>query len=65
RIGAVRCQAGETMVFLDHRFYTDYVRVQQPLTEDLILHNPLPERDAIWGFFRFIQQGTEKEQDES
>ena len=65
RIGAVRCQAGETMVFLDHRFYTDHVRVQQPLTEDLILHNPLPERDAIWGFFRFIQQGTEKEQDES
>ena len=60
RIGAVRCMAGKTMVFLDHRFYTDRVSVQQPLTEEQISRNPLPERDAVWRFFRFAQQTGEK-----
>ena len=55
-IGAVRCEAGKTTVFLDHRFYTDRVKVQQSLTEEHILHNPLSERDNLFHFFRFAHR---------
>ena len=53
RIGAIRCKAGETIVFLDHRFYTDRVKVQQPLTEDLKAASGEPRllfraSDATW-----------------
>lgn len=63
RIGAIRCKEGELIIFLDYRFYTDRVKVQQPLTEDQIQQNPLPERDAVWNFFRLAQQGGENEEE--
>ena len=56
RIGAVRCTERGAAVFLDHRFYTATLKVRDLPTEAQLSDNPLPERDDIWDFFRFLQR---------
>ena len=62
RLGAVRCTAAEAAVFLDHRFYTYPIKVRDLPTEEQLRANPLPERDEIWDFFRFLQNRNEEEE---
>ena len=64
RVGAVHCTEKEAAVFLDHRFYTDKLKVRDLPTEEQLRTNPLPERDEVWDFFQFLQRWREEEKPE-
>ena len=61
RMGAVHCTEKEAAVFLDHRFYTDKLKVRDLPTEEQLRSNPLPERDDVWDFFQFLQRWKTEE----
>ena len=63
RVGAVHCTEKEAAVFLDHRFYTDRLKVRDLPTEEQLRRNPLPERDDVWDFFQYLQRWREEEPD--
>ena len=52
-LGALRLTPQGAAVYLGNRFYTGTTKVRVLPTEEQITHNPLPERDKVWKFFRY------------
>lgn len=59
-LGAVRASPRAAAVYLGNRFYTGRTKVRDLPSAEKLKHNPLPERDGVWEFFRFWSTAGEK-----